>query len=60
MPISTGLFPREDCAAEQTLIPGGELRVIEDVTGHVSPFGLTPSYAEKVDAALQGLLETEV
>jgi homoserine O-acetyltransferase len=61
LPISTDLFfPPEDCAAEQALIPGSELRVIEDVHGHASLFGLSPSYGEQVDAALRDLLEQEV
>ena len=61
MPISTDLFfPVEDCAAEQALVPGAELRVIEDVHGHASLFGLNPSYAKQVDAALSDLLTTEV
>ncbi len=59
MPISTDLFfPVEDCAAEQALIPGSELRVIEDVHGHASLFGLTPDYVKQVDAALSELLAT--
>ena len=59
MPISTDqFFPVEDCAAEQQLIKGSELRVIEDVHGHASLFGLTPSYVEQVDAALTDLLNT--
>lgn len=61
MPISTDLFfPPEDCAAEQALVPGSELRVIEDVHGHAALFGLTPSYVEQVDAALRDLLAAPV
>ena len=57
MPISTDkFFPPEDCAAEQELIPGSTLRVIEDVHGHAALFGLAPSYAEQVDDALRVLL----
>ena len=60
MPISTDkFFPPEDCAAEQALIPGSELRVIEDLHGHASLFGLTPSYVEQVDSALRDLLATD-
>ena len=61
LPISTDkFFPPEDCAAEQRLVPGSELRVIEDVHGHASLFGLTPAYVEQVDGALRDLLATDV
>ena len=60
MPISTDLFfPVEDCAAEQALVPGSELHVIEDVHGHASLFGLSPTYAEQVDAGLNRLLSAD-
>jgi homoserine O-acetyltransferase len=60
MPISSDrFFPPEDCAAEQALVPGSELRVIEDVHGHASLFGLSPDYAVQVDKALGDLLATE-
>jgi homoserine O-acetyltransferase len=60
LPISTDkFFPPEDCAAEQALIPGSELTVIEDVHGHASLFGLTPEYSEQVDAALGRLLSAD-
>lgn len=56
MPISTDqFFPVSDCAAEQALIPGSEIRVIEDVRGHPL-FGLGADYATQVDAALADLL----
>jgi homoserine O-acetyltransferase len=61
MPISSDrFFPPEDCATEQALIKGSELRVIEDVHGHASLFGLGPSYAGQVDAALSELLNSPV
>ncbi len=61
MPISSDLFfPVVDCAAEQALVPGSELRVIEDVHGHASLFGLGADYAKQVDAALSDLLATPV
>ena len=57
MPISTDLFfPVVDCAAEQALIAGSELRVIEDVHGHAALFGLSPDYGPQVDKALTDLL----
>lgn len=61
MPISTDLFfPVEDVAAEQALVPGSTLRVIEDVHGHASLFGLGATYATQVDAALSELLAADV
>ena len=57
MPISTDqFFPVADCAAEQELIKGSELRIIEDVHGHASLFGLGPSYSAQIDRALSDLL----
>lgn len=61
LPISSDkFFPPADCAAEQALIPGSELRVIEDVHGHASLFGLGADYAKQVDGALSDLLSTSV
>ena len=61
MPISTDLFfPVEDCAAEQQLIKGSELRVIEDLHGHASLFGLSTDYGPQIDAALSDLLANPV
>jgi homoserine O-acetyltransferase len=60
MPVSTDkFFPPEDCAAEQELVPNSEFRVIEDVHGHASLFGLSPAYVEQVDDALRQLLQTQ-
>jgi homoserine O-acetyltransferase/O-succinyltransferase len=53
---SDRFFPPEDLAAEQSLIPNSELRIIEDVHGHASLFGLSPTYAGQIDAALKNLL----
>ena len=56
MPISSDqVFPPADCAADQALIPNSELRVIDDVYGHVSLFGFNPSFSEQIDAALNDL-----
>lgn len=61
MPISTDqFFPVEDCAAEQELIKGSELRVIDDIHGHAALFGLSPSYGPQIDAALSELLASPV
>src|SRR6218665_357639 len=45
MPISEDMFfPVRDCAAEQALIAGSELRVIDDVHGHLGLFAVDPGY----------------
>ena len=60
MPISSDrFFPPGDGAAEQALVPGSELRVIDDVHGHPSLFGLSPDDAVQIDRALGDLLATE-
>ncbi|HVE97432.1 MAG TPA: hypothetical protein VNA67_10660 [Pseudonocardiaceae bacterium] len=45
-------FPVRDCAAEQQLIEGSELRVIESISGHLGLFCLEPSYMEQIDRHL--------
>lgn len=61
MPISSDqFFPPEDVAVEQAMIPGSELRVIQDVHGHASLFGLDPDYLLQIDDALRSLLATDV
>ncbi|MDL9936606.1 alpha/beta fold hydrolase [Gordonia sp. ABSL1-1] len=61
MPIDEDqLFPPRDCAAEQDLIPGSQLRVIEDVLGHLGLFGVAPTYLPQIDKHLAELLATEV
>ena len=58
MPISTDLFfPVADCAAHQELIPGSELRVIDDVHGHAALVGLGADSAGQIDRALADLLD---
>jgi len=57
LPISTDMFfTVQDCAAEQALIPGSELRVLDTPWGHVGLFGMDPGYVEQVDRALKDLL----
>ncbi|MEH3076658.1 MAG: alpha/beta fold hydrolase [Quadrisphaera sp.] len=59
MPISEDMFfPVRDCAAEQALVPGSQLRVIDDVAGHLGLFGLSAGYMPQVDALLSELLAT--
>ncbi len=60
LPIDEDMFfPPRDCIAEQELIAGSELRVIEDVAGHLGLFGITPSYMPQVDRYLRELLATD-
>ncbi|QID19445.1 alpha/beta fold hydrolase [Nitrogeniibacter mangrovi] len=57
MPIDEDMFfPVRDCAAEQALIPGSELRPIHSEFGHLGLFGLEPSYFEQIDRHLGELL----
>lgn len=56
MPISEDMFfPVRDLAAEVELIPGAELRVIDDVAGHFGLFGFVPEYMAQVDENLREL-----
>lgn len=59
MPIDEDMFfPPRDCKAEQELVPGSELRVIEDIGGHLGLFGIAPTYMEQIDRHLGELLAT--
>jgi homoserine O-acetyltransferase len=49
-------FTAADSAAEQELIRGSELRVLETLWGHIGLFGMDPHYRQQVDAALGQLL----
>lgn len=61
MPIDEDMFfPPRDCAAEQALIPGSELRTLPSVCGHFGLFGFEQSYLAEVDRNLSELLETSV
>lgn len=53
-------FPVRDCAPEKALIPGSELRVMNDVAGHLGLFGTSPSYLPQIDQHLGDLLATRV
>jgi homoserine O-acetyltransferase len=58
MPIDEDMFfPVRDCAAEQKLVPGSELRVVESISRHLGLFGLEPGYMEQVDRHLGELLD---
>ncbi|MDO8395325.1 MULTISPECIES: alpha/beta fold hydrolase [Dietzia] len=61
MPIDEDqLFPPRDCAPEQELIKNSELRVINDVLGHLALFAVSPTYMPQIDQALGDLLAEEV
>jgi homoserine O-acetyltransferase len=49
-------FTAADSAAEQELIRGTDLRVLETLRGHIGLFGMDPHYRQQVDAALGQLL----
>ncbi|GAA4962535.1 alpha/beta fold hydrolase [Pseudonocardia tropica] len=60
MPIDEDMFfPVRDCAAEQQLVPGGELRVVQDVLGHLGLFSVNPEFMPQVDRHLRELLGTK-
>jgi homoserine O-acetyltransferase/O-succinyltransferase len=57
MPISTDMFfTVDDCAAEQALIAGSTLRVLQSDWGHVAVMGMDPGLLGQVDTALTELL----
>lgn len=57
MPINEDMFfPPRDCKAEQELVPDSELRIIDDIGGHLGLFGLAPTYMSQVDQHLGELL----
>ena len=60
MPIDEDMFfPPRDCGAEQALVPGSELRVLEDVQGHLALFGVAPTWMPQVDRNLADLLAAD-
>jgi homoserine O-acetyltransferase len=57
MPIDEDMaFPVRDCRAEQELIKDSELRIVEDVLGHLGLFGVAPTYMPQIDRHLGDLL----
>jgi len=61
MPIDEDqLFPVRDCRPEQELIKRSDLRVIEDIGGHLALFGTNPAYLPQIDQHLGELLSTQV
>ena len=61
MPIDHDMFfPVADCAAEQALTPGSELRVLPSIAGHLGLFGFESTYVAEVDRNLAELLAAPV
>ncbi|MFD0365909.1 alpha/beta fold hydrolase [Nocardia sp. GCM10030253] len=61
MPISEDMvFPVRDCIAEQEMVPGSELRMIDEIMGHLGLFAITPTFMPQIDRHLGELLATEV
>tara|TARA_R110002095_G_scaffold1363_4_gene7075 strand:+ start:866 stop:1918 length:1053 start_codon:yes stop_codon:yes gene_type:complete len=61
MPIDEDMFfPPRDCAREQALIVGSEMRTLKSVWGHLALFGADPAFLTQVDAHLNELLDTDV
>ncbi|GAA4891694.1 alpha/beta fold hydrolase [Actinomycetospora straminea] len=61
IPIDEDMFfPPRDCVAEQTMVKESELRVVEDVLGHLGLFAVNPEYMPQIDRHLGELLDTPV
>lgn len=61
MPINEDMFfPVRDCRAEQEMVKGSELRVIDDVLGHLALFAIAPTYMPQIDQHLGELLARPV
>jgi homoserine O-acetyltransferase len=61
IPIDEDMFfPPRDCEAEQSLVPDSELRIVEDIGGHLGLFGIAPTYMPQIDQHLGDLLDTKV
>jgi len=61
MPISEDMFfPVRDCKAEQELVSRSELRVVDDVLGHLGLFAVAPTYLPQIDQHLGDLLAMKV
>jgi homoserine O-acetyltransferase/O-succinyltransferase len=59
LPISEDMFfPVRDHAAEQALIKNSELRVVDDVLGHLGLFAVNPEFMPQIDQHLRELLDS--
>jgi homoserine O-acetyltransferase len=61
MPIDEDMFfPVRDCQSEQELVPNSELRIVNDVLGHLGLFAVNPECIPQIDRHLSELLGTKV
>ncbi|MCU1626283.1 MAG: alpha/beta hydrolase fold protein [Pseudonocardia sp.] len=61
IPINEDMFfPVRDHEAEQKHIKNSELRVVDDILGHLGLFGVAPGYMPQIDQHLGELLATKV
>jgi homoserine O-acetyltransferase len=61
IPINEDMFfPVRDHEAEQKHIKNSELRVVDDILGHLGLFGVAPDYMPQIDQHLGELLATKV
>ena len=57
MPVDNDMFfPPRDCAPEQKMIEGSELRVLNSIDGHLALFGADPDCTGQIDKHLRELL----
>jgi homoserine O-acetyltransferase len=61
IPINEDMFfPVRDHEAEHKHIKNSELRVVDDILGHLGLFGVAPDYMPQIDQHLGELLATKV
>ncbi len=61
MPIDEDMFfPPRDCKAEQKMIKGSELRILNTICGHLVLNGLDPAFLQQVDKHLKELLAFKI
>lgn len=61
LPISEDMFfPVRDHEAEQAHIANSELRVVDDILGHLGLFGVAPTFMPQIDQHLNELLALDL
>jgi homoserine O-acetyltransferase len=61
LPISEDMFfPVRDHEAEQAHIANSELRVVDDILGHLGLFGVAPTFMPQIDQHLNELLAVDL
>jgi len=61
LPINEDMFfPVRDHEAEQAHIANSELRVVDDILGHLGLFGVAPSFMPQIDQHLNELLAVDL